>query len=99
MPKARTLSLSDHHVASVAPAEGLLYNPAWRMLEDGDLDALALRLTQGRTGPIPIFAYGSLIWNPGFAVQDRLDQAKFRRWTQGLLVVTGLNLMRRAVGM
>ncbi len=32
-------------------------------------------------------------------VQDRLDQAKFRRWTQGLLVVTGLNLMRRAVGM
>ena len=35
------------------------------------LDALALRLTQGRTGPIPIFAYGSLIWNPGFAVQDR----------------------------
>lgn len=71
MPKARTLSLSDHHVASVAPAEGLLYNPAWRMLEDGDLDALALRLTQGRTGPIPIFAYGSLIWNPGVAVQDR----------------------------
>ena len=44
MPKARTLSLSDHHVASVAPAEGLLYNPAWRMLEDGDLDALAERV-------------------------------------------------------
>ena len=46
MPKARTLSLSDHHVASVAPAEGLLYNPAWRMLEDADLDALAAELTQ-----------------------------------------------------
>lgn len=34
----------------------------------------------------------------GFAIQDRLDQVKFRRWTQVLLVVTGLNLMRRALG-
>jgi uncharacterized protein len=33
----------------------------------------------------------------GFAVQDRLDQARFRRWTQGLLVVTGLNLIRQAI--
>lgn len=31
-------------------------------------------------------------------VQDRLDQARFRRWTQGLLVLTGLNLMRQALG-
>ena len=34
----------------------------------------------------------------GLAIQDRLDQAKFRRWTQMLLVLTGLNLMRRAFG-
>ena len=33
-----------------------------------DLDALAERLTEGRPHPVPIFAYGSLIWNPGFAV-------------------------------
>ena len=32
----------------------------------------------------------------GFAVQDRLDQARFRRWTQVLLVLTGLNLVRQA---
>lgn len=32
----------------------------------------------------------------GFALQDRLDQARFRRWTQGLLVLTGLNLIRQA---
>lgn len=32
-------------------------------------------------------------------VQDRLDQARFRRWTQGLLVLTGLNLMRQALGL
>lgn len=32
----------------------------------------------------------------GYRVQDRLDQARFRRWTQGLLVVSGLNLIRQA---
>lgn len=32
----------------------------------------------------------------GFAVQDRLDLAQFRFWTQVLLVITGLNLVRRA---
>jgi uncharacterized protein len=33
----------------------------------------------------------------GYRVQDRLDQARFRRWTQGLLVVTGLNMVRLAL--
>ena len=33
----------------------------------------------------------------GYAVQDRLDQARFRRWTQGLLVITGLNMVRPAL--
>lgn len=33
----------------------------------------------------------------GFAVQDRLDPARFRRWTLILLVFTGLNLVRRAL--
>lgn len=35
----------------------------------------------------------------GYAVQDRLDQTRFRRWTQVLLVVTGANLMRRSLGL
>jgi uncharacterized protein len=35
----------------------------------------------------------------GYAVQDRLDQQRFRRWTQILLLFTGLNLLRRAVGL
>nr|WP_154337405.1 gamma-glutamylcyclotransferase [Paracoccus sp. S-4012] len=38
------------------------------MLTDDDLDALAHRLTHGRPRPVPIFAYGSLIWKPGFEV-------------------------------
>lgn len=33
----------------------------------------------------------------GYRVQDRLDQLRFRRWTQGLLVVTGLNMVRLAL--
>ncbi len=35
----------------------------------------------------------------GLTVGDRLDQVRFRRWTQVLLVLTGLNLMRRALGL
>jgi len=33
----------------------------------------------------------------GTRIQDRLDQGRFRRWTQGLLVLTGLNLVRQAL--
>jgi len=33
----------------------------------------------------------------GYVVQDRLDQVRFRRWTQGLLVLTGLNMVRQAL--
>ena len=33
----------------------------------------------------------------GFTLQDRLDQARFRRWTQVLLVLTGLNLVVRGL--
>ncbi len=33
----------------------------------------------------------------GFALQDRLNVVQFRRWTQILLVLSGLNLVRRAI--
>lgn len=33
----------------------------------------------------------------GYRVQDRLNQARFRRWTQALLVLTGLNMVRLAL--
>lgn len=33
----------------------------------------------------------------GYWVQDRMDQQRFRRWTQGLLVVTGLNMVQLAL--
>lgn len=71
MPSSCPILLSDDHVARVREAEGLLHDPSWRMLEDDDLDRLAAQLTEGRPRPIPVFAYGSLIWNPGFEVQAR----------------------------
>ncbi len=33
----------------------------------------------------------------GFRLQDRLDAARFRRWTLVVLAITGLNLLRRAL--
>ena len=30
-------------------------------------------------------------------IQDRMDQQRFRRWTQVLLILTGANLVRQAV--
>ena len=33
----------------------------------------------------------------GYRVQDRLNQQRFRRWTQALLVLTGLNMVRLAL--
>ncbi|MDW4550262.1 sulfite exporter TauE/SafE family protein [Defluviimonas sp. D31] len=33
----------------------------------------------------------------GFAIQDRLDARRFRRWTLVVLAATGLNLVRRAL--
>ena len=33
----------------------------------------------------------------GFRAHDRLDAARFRRWTLVMLLLTGLNLLRRAI--
>lgn len=35
----------------------------------------------------------------GIKTGDNMDQARFRWWTQALLAVAGLNLMRRAFGL
>ncbi|MBI1220851.1 MAG: TSUP family transporter [Rhodobacteraceae bacterium] len=38
------------------------------------------------------------LWT-GFRLHDRLDPARFRRWTLVILAVSGLNLIRRALSM
>ncbi len=35
----------------------------------------------------------------GYRVQDRLDAARFRRWTLVMMLIMGANLLRRAAGM
>lgn len=62
-------------------------------LRSGVLNAQTLPLSALMI--LPAFAGMQL----GFAVQDRLDVAQFRRWTLVLLVLTGLNLVRRALMM
>lgn len=70
----------------------------------GAVALLAAHLQTGLANPHTL-AFSAALAGPavlgmylGFAVQDRLDQARFRRWTQGLLVLTGLNLIRQALG-
>ncbi len=69
------------------------------------LGAVVLLAAHLQTGIMdgPNLVFSSLLVVPamlgqwaGFAVQDRLDHAVFRKWTQGLLVLTGLNLVLRA---
>ncbi|AUH34264.1 hypothetical protein CUV01_13480 [Paracoccus tegillarcae] len=65
----RPLRLTEDHVRRASRfVDAPRHNPAWQMLEDADLDRLAEALIRDQPRPIPIFAYGSLIWNPGFAV-------------------------------
>lgn len=70
------------------------------------LGAVALLLAHIGTGvmDLPNLVFSAALVLPamlgqtlGFRLQDRLDQARFRRWTQGLLVLTGLNLVRQAL--
>lgn len=70
------------------------------------IGAVALLVAHLRTGVAntQTLAFSALLTVPalvglavGYAVQDRLDQARFRRWTQILLVLTGANLVRQAL--
>ena len=69
----------------------------------GAVALLAAHLGTGLANPRSL-AFSALLVIPaqvgmwaGLRLQDRLDQARFRRWTQALLVLTGLNLVRQAL--
>lgn len=70
----------------------------------GAIALLAAHLQTGIANPLSMAFSGALTvpaligLRAGYALQDRLDQTRFRRWTQILLILTGLNLMRRALG-
>ncbi|MTE01800.1 TSUP family transporter [Paracoccus sp. YIM 132242] len=59
-------------------------------LASGILNAQTIPLSAALCVP----AFGGML--AGFALQDRMDAAVFRHWTLILLVITGLNLARRA---
>lgn len=66
------LRLSEDHIRRAARiVDGPLYREEWHFLDDADLDQIADQVTRDRDRPIPIFAYGSLIWNPGFPVSGQ----------------------------
>ena len=63
------------------------------LLHSGVLTPSTIAFSAALTLPAQIGQYA------GTRIQDRLDQSRFRRWTRILLVITGLNLARRAVGL
>jgi cation transport protein ChaC len=79
MPKPLPLSLTPDLVELCFRDEtdpGL--PPGWQPLSDEDFAALADRLTaEIGTEPLWIFAYGSLIWKPGFESIDRKRATAF----------------------
>jgi uncharacterized membrane protein YfcA len=60
-------------------------------LETGVLDGPTLAFSAALTVP------AQLGMQLGYWAQDRLDQARFRRWTMVVLVVMGVNLVRRGL--
>lgn len=60
-------------------------------LETGVLDARTLAFSAALCVP------AQLGMQFGYWAQDRLDQSRFRRWTMVVLVVMGLNLIRRGL--
>lgn len=71
-PLPAPLRLTQDHVRrATRQVDGPRHKAEWRLLDVSDLDRLAEALTRDRPRPIPIFAYGSLIWNPDFAVAAR----------------------------
>lgn len=70
------------------------------------IGAVALLIAHLRTGVANVhsLAFSAALVVPaliglvlGYRLQDRLDPERFRRWTQVLLVLTGLNLVRQAL--
>lgn len=64
--------LTDAHVARTlraVPDPGL--PRYWTPFTDEEYGQLADRLLAQTNGPLGVFAYGSLIWNPGFQVADQ----------------------------
>lgn len=76
--------------------QGVVYLIGSAMLLVGHLGS---GIINRETLPLSIFLVFPAIIGlyAGFAVHDRLDAVRFRRWTLIVLAITGLNLIRRAL--
>jgi len=79
-PVTRPMSLTPEQVARTrrevpVPEDDLGFTP----LTDAEYAAMIAGLLQGHEGPLWVFAYGSLIWNPGFPV-GRIRKAVAHGW-------------------
>ncbi len=79
MPPSRLSLTAGHVTRTKRPVADPGLDPSWTPVTDDEFDALAQDLMAGYDGPIPIFAYGSLIWNPGFDV-GRVRPAVAHGW-------------------
>ena len=85
--RPRPLHLTEDHVARVTrPVEDFAYPSTYTRATEADYVALVDRLMAERPdGPLHIFAYGSLIWNPTFEAVARWRAAGTgsSRWSCG----------------
>jgi cation transport protein ChaC len=99
--RPRPLHLTEDHVARVTrPVEDFAYPSTYTRATEADYVALVDRLMAERPdGPLHIFAYGSLIWNPTFEAVAR-RRAVARGWhRQFALVLRGLRATPEAPGL
>jgi hypothetical protein len=78
--------------------QGVIYGAASVVLaaahlKSGVLDATTLPISAALVIPALIGTWA------GFRVHDRMDPVRFRRWTQIVLLLAGLNLIRRGLGL
>ena len=76
---AKRMALTAEHVAlTLRPEPDLGPHPAWTVLTDDELDALAQKLHEEcGTAPFWVFAYDSLIWKPDFDAVDHSRATAF----------------------
>lgn len=95
-PIVAYLTAMDTPKAEQVRAQGMLYG----------MGSVAFLATHLRTGVVNAdsLQFSALLLAPaalgmvmGFWLQDRMDQARFRRATMVLLLIAGLNLIRRAI--
>lgn len=95
-PTVMYLTALDTEKRESVRVQGVVYGAGAVMLALAHLRSGVLT-AETAAGSAVMLAPGLLGMGIGFRVQDRIDQALFRRLTLAVLVVAGLNLVRRGL--